>query len=107
MARKGSLSKITDFMTGSSRKEREEGDVDCVPPPTKRGGHRGTFNSKWTDKFPLVVHVPADREDGPSMLCRLCRKDNEASKRMVWLTIPCKLLRKDKLRDHERSRCND
>ena len=40
------------------------------------------------------------------MLCRLCRKHNEVSKRMVWLTIPCKLLRKDKLHDHERSRCH-
>ena len=40
------------------------------------------------------------------MLCKLCRKHNDASKRMVWLTIPCKLLRKDKLRDHERSRCH-
>ena len=25
---------------------------------------------------------------------------------MVWLTIPCKLRRKDKLRDHERSLCH-
>ena len=36
MAQKRYLSKIADFMTGSSRKEREEGDVDCVPPPPKR-----------------------------------------------------------------------
>ena len=100
MAQKRSLSKITDFITGSSRKEREEGDVDCIPPPTKRICHRGTLDPKW------VVYVPADREDGPSMLCRLCCKHNDASKRMVWLTIPCKLLRKDKLRDHERSRCH-
>ena len=64
------------------------------------------FDPKWTDEFPWVVNVPADREYGPSMLCRLCRKHNEVSKRMVWLTIPCKLLRKDKLRDHERSRCH-
>ena len=78
MAQKRSLSKITDFMTGSSRKERVEGDVDCVPPPPKRSGHRGTFDPKWADEFPWVVHVPADREDGPSMLCRLCRKHNEA-----------------------------
>ena len=98
MAQKRSL---TDFMTGSSRKEREEGDVDCVPPPPKRSCHRGTFDPKWTDEFPWVVYVPADREDGPSMLCRLCRKHNDASKRMVWLTIPCKLLCKDKLRDHD------
>ena len=106
MAQKRSLSKITDFMTGSSRKEREEGDVNCIPPPPKRSCHRGTFDPKWTDEFPWVVYVPVDREDGQSMLCKLCRKHNDASKRMVWLTIPCKLLRKDKLRDHERSRCH-
>ena len=98
MAQKRSLSKITDFMTGSSRKEREEGDVVCVPPPPKRSCHRGTFDPKWTREFPWVVYVPADREDG--------RTHNDASKRMVWLTIPCKLLRKDKLRVHERSRCH-
>ena len=40
------------------------------------------------------------------MLCKLCRKHNDVSKGMVWLTIPCKLLRKDKLCDHERSRCH-
>ena len=74
--------------TGSSRKERKEGDVDCVPPLPKRSSHRGTFDPKWADEFPWVVHVPADRDDEPSMPCRLCRKHNEASKRMVWLTIP-------------------
>ena len=105
MAQERSLSKITDFMTGSSRKEREEGDVDCVPPPPKRSCHCCTFDPKWTDEFPWVVYVPAAREDRPSMLCRLCRKHNDASKRMVWLTIRCKLLRKDNLHDHERSRC--
>ena len=97
MAQKGSLSKITNFMTGSSRKECEERDVDCISPPHKRSSHRGTFDPKWA----WVVHVPADRDDGPYMLCRLCRKHNEASKRMVWLTIPFKLLRKDKLCDHD------
>ena len=40
------------------------------------------------------------------MLCRLCRKHNVESKRMVWLMIPCNLLRKDKLRDHEWLRCH-
>ena len=62
IGQKRSLSKITDFMTGSSRKEREEGDVDCVPPPPKRSCHRGTFDTKWTDEFPWVVNVPADRK---------------------------------------------
>ena len=40
------------------------------------------------------------------MLCRLRRKHNKVFNRMVWLKIHCKLLRKDKLRDHERSRCH-
>ena len=38
------------------------------------------------------------------MLCRLYCKRNEMSKRIVWLTIPCKLLRLDKLHNHERTR---
>ena len=51
-----------------------------------------------------MIYLAPDQGNGPSMLCRLCRKYNESSKRMVWLTIPCKLLCKDKLREHERSR---
>ena len=35
------------------------------------------------------------------MLCRLCCKYNEVCKRMVWLTIACKLLRNDKLSGHD------
>ena len=45
-------------------------------------------------EFPYVA---PDQEDRPSMLYML---GNESSKRMVWLTIPCKLLRKDKLLEH-------
>ena len=104
-AQKRSLYKITDFMTGSLRREHEERDVDCIPPLSKCSSHRATFDLKWTDECPWVVHVPADREDGPSMLCRLCRKHNVESKRMVWLMIPCKLHRKDK-RDHGWVRCH-
>ena len=51
-------------------------------------------------------YIPEDQEDGSSMLCTLCGKHNETSKRMVWLSIPCKLLRKDKVREHERSQCH-
>ena len=39
----------------------------------------------------LAATVTADQEHGP---CMLCCKHNELSKRMVWLTIPCKLLSK-------------
>ena len=35
MVQKRSLSNITNFMTGSSRRECKEGDVDCVPPLPK------------------------------------------------------------------------
>ena len=51
-------------------------------------------------------YIPEDQEDGSSMLCTLCGKHDETSKRMVWLSIPCKLLRKDKVREHERSQCH-
>ena len=40
------------------------------------------------------------------MLCSLCRKHSETSKRMVWISIPCRLVRKDKLREHKRSQCH-
>ena len=53
-------------------------------------------------EFPWVSYVAPDQEDRPSMLCTL---GHESSKRMVWLTIPCKLLRKDKLLEHQLSRC--
>lgn len=99
--------RITDFLTPSgSRDPRPQGtDVDREPPP-KRSSHRDSFDPKWNDEFPWVIYVPPDDDHEPSMFCRICRKHNEASKRMVWLTVPCKLLRKDKLREHERSRCH-
>ena len=50
----------------------------------------------------IYMYVAPDQEDRPSMLCTL---GHESSKRMVWLTIPCKLLRKDKLLEHQRSLC--
>ena len=106
MARKRSLAKITDFMIPSGSREPEARDVhiDHSPLP-KRSSHRETFDPKWNNEFLWVIYLPPDQGNGPSMLCRLCRK-YESSMRMVWLTIPCKLLRKDKLREHERSRCH-
>ena len=76
------------------------------PSQPKRSKHRETFDPSWNDEFPWVRYLAHDKEDGPSMLCALCGKHNESSKRMVWLTIPCKPFRKDKLREHERSRCH-
>ena len=53
-------------------------------------------------EFPWVRYVAPDQEDRPSMLYTL---GHESSKRMVWLIIPCKLLRKDRLREYQRSWC--
>ena len=100
MSQKRSLStaKITNFMRpcGSRELERSEEAV-ASPPPPKRSSHRDTFDPRWNDEFPWVIYTP-DQD------CRLCRKHNESSKRMVWLSVPCKLFHKDKLREHKRSR---
>ena len=93
-------------MTGSSRKEREEGDVDCIPPPPKRSSHRGMFNSKWTDIFRgLSTSLRTKRTDHPcyaGYAVSITKRPSEWS----GLRFPCKLLRKDKLCDHKRSRCH-
>ncbi len=107
--RNTSLPKITDFLASSSTTERESGeerDSTGLEPATKRAKHRDSFDVKWKDEFPWLRYVPPDQEDGPSLLCTICPKHNESSKRMVWLTNPCKLLCKDKIRDHERSKCH-
>jgi len=105
--RKVSLPKITDFLSAtSSRTEHESAEKSVSPAPMKHSKHHDSYNLKWADEFTWLRYVPADQEDGPSMLCMLCRKHTESSKRMVWLSIPCKLFWKDKLREHERSQCH-
>ena len=42
--------------------------------------------------------------EGPGMFCSLCRKHNQTTKRMVWIELPCRLIRKDKLLQHQRSK---
>lgn len=39
------------------------------------------------------------------MFCLLFQKHKTSSK-MVWTSLPCKQFRKDKLRDHELSKCH-
>ena len=97
MAQKTPLLNITDFMTSSSRADRECTEERDGPSPPNRSKHRKTFDPSW-----VRYDVAPDQENRPSMLCTL---GHESSKRMVWLTIPCKLLRKDKLLEHQRSWC--
>lgn len=101
--------KITDYLSvsassGSVVRESAEGGVG--PTPAKHGKHRDSYDPKWEEDFTWLRYIHADQEDGPSMLCTLCKKHNKSSKRMVWLTIPCKLFRKNKVREHERSQCH-
>ena len=102
--RKRPLLKIIDFLqatTSSKTAEHEIVEEHMHPASPKRSKHRDSYDLKWAKEFPWLRYVPDDHEDGPSMLCTICRKHNESSKRMVWITVPCKLLCKDKLREHE------
>ena len=109
MARKQNLSlpKITDFMqplsSMAAHELREEQDGPASPKRTK---HRDRYDAKWEEEFPWLNYVLEDQEDGQSMLCSVCAKHKESSKRMVWITVPCKFFRKDKLCEHKRSQCH-
>ena len=63
--------------------------------------HHDSYDPKSMDGFPWLRHIPFDDEDRLSVLCAICGRHNEASKQMVWITILCKLFRKDKLSEHE------
>ena len=45
-------------------------------------------------------------QEGPGMVCSLCCKHNQTTKRMVWIEIPCCLSRKDKILQYQRSKCH-
>ena len=72
-------------------------------PDPKRSKHRDSYDPKWADEFTWLRYIPADQEDGPSSFCSICQKHNKSSSSMVWITIPCKHLHKDKIREHEKS----
>ena len=74
-------------------------------PLTKKAKHRESgFDPAWKDEF-TWIHEVEDHE-GPGMVCSLCRKHNQTTKRMVWIKIPCRLFQKDKLLQHQRSKCH-
>lgn len=108
--------KITDYFnistTGessrSSRSMPDGGDVDLVPSKAKQSKHRDTYDPRWAEQFPWLIHIPHDfsGQSDSGLLCALCKKHNGTSKRMVWINIPCKQLRKDKIRAHLSSQCH-
>ena len=83
----------------------DDGASDSGPPITKKAKHRDPgFDQAWKDEF-TWVHTEED-EEGPGMFCVLCRKHNQSTKRMVWIELPCRLFRKDKLIQHQRAKCH-
>ena len=78
--RKAPLPKITDFISvTSSRTERESAEESIealAAAPAQRSKHHDRYNSKW-EEFTCLRYIPADQEDGPGLLCTLCKKHNE------------------------------
>ena len=110
--KKCKLVKITDFYkspsSSSSTEEDRAGlvrvlstevsseDSTIQAQRTRLSKHKSTSDPKWEDELPWL-HYLLDHKDGPSMFCSLSQKHNETTKRMVWISIPCKQLCKDKL----------
>ena len=82
------------------KEDKEEGDSSVSA--AKRSKHHDSFDPVWTEDFPWLIN-DANGKDGPGIFCSLCQKYNEVSKCMVWTVIPCKLFRKDKLCEHEKT----
>ena len=66
------------------KEDNEEGDSSISA--AKCSKYFDSFDSVWTEE----------------LLWLISQKYNEVPKRMVWTVIPCKLFRKDKLREHEK-----
>ena len=94
------------MQASSSSTAHELSEEQVGPASPKWTKHHDRYNLKWEEEFPWLNYVPEDQEDGPSMLCSVCGKHKESSKRMVWITVPCKFFRKDKLCEHEWSQCH-
>ena len=64
------------------------GKVDPAPP--KCSISHDSYDPKWEEEFTwlryMYMYVPADQDDGLSILCTLCHKHNKLSKWMGWLT---------------------
>ena len=97
---------ITDFFQGSSSTASMDSDeAELSQPAPKKTKHRDSgFDQAWRTEF-TWLHVEED-QDGVAMFCALCRKHNQTTKRMVWIEVLCCLLRKDKLREHQLSKCH-
>ena len=100
--------KLTAFLSGNSSSDADtqwSDETDSTQPATKKAKHRDSgFDQAWMDEF-TWVYVDED-DDSTGMFWSLCRKHNQTTKKMVWIEIPCRLFRKDKLLQHQRSKCH-
>ena len=91
--------KLTDFFSqpvSSSATDTEDGSTAEDPvSAAKRAKHRVSFNPEWNDEFAWLDYKPDE-----GMFCRLCKKHNKSTKRMVFISSPCVL---DKLHEHQKS----
>ena len=98
--------KITSFFPPKLREDHDdssEEDSDSAAPPRKQSKHRSSFDPLWKKHFPWIIYMPEDDDgNGPSMYCELCRKHNKTI-RTTWVNAPCRMFRKDKLREHQAS----
>ena len=94
--------KLTKFFsqpgTSSATSTEDKSDAEDPVSIAKRAKHRTTFNPAWNDEFAWLLYKP---EEG--MFCKLCQKYNKSTKRMVFITSPCVLFRKDKLHEHQKT----
>ena len=44
-----------------------------------------------------------EKKPEEGMFCKLCQKYSKSTKRMVFITSPCVLFRKDKLHEHQKT----
>ena len=77
--------KLTDLLLSTSEASTQPSDRDdggdAVMPLTKKAKHRESgFDPAWKDEF-TWIHVVEDQE-GPGMVCSLCCKHNQTTKRM-------------------------
>ena len=90
-----SLPKITNFMHPlSSMTAHELSEEQVGPAFPKWTKHHDRYDPKWEEEFPWLNYVLDHQEDELPLLCSICTKHKESSKRMVWIAVPCKFFMK-------------
>ena len=98
--------KITSFFSPEVLGD-EGSDEESEAPPRKQTNakHHMSFDPSWQEQFSWLIYVPEDDDgEGPSMYCSLCQKHNTTIRSTPWVNTPCRMFRRDKLREHQASK---